>query len=103
MRGCNADLSAMKSKLTTYLDDELKGILIEGGGSAQPTPAFRRAEHRALLHALELGYPAVTGTNVLFGIFPETQSPAARLLAEHGVSRGRATRFIVRGPDQETD
>jgi ATP-dependent Lon protease len=101
LRACNADLGEMKRKLTTYLDDELKRIVIEGGGSAQPTSAFQRVEQRALLHAQVMGYPAVTGTNALFGIFPESQSPAARLLGEHGVSRGRATRFIVRGPDKQ--
>jgi ATP-dependent Lon protease len=100
IRGCNADLDEMKRKLTAYLDHELKTIVIEGGGGAQPTPAFQRAEQRAALHAQEMGYPAVTGTNVLFGIFPEAQSPAARLLGEHGVSRGRAIQFFVRLPDK---
>jgi ATP-dependent Lon protease len=96
MRACDADLGSLRQGLVQYLDNELKHTVIETG-SAEPTPAFKRVDQRAALHAQEVGYAAVTGANALVALFAETRSPAARLLAEHGVSRGRSDKAIARG------
>jgi ATP-dependent Lon protease len=96
MKACGADLSALKASLLGYLDNELKHIVIENGGEAKPTAAFQRASQRAALHAQELGRAAVTGADLLLGLFPETQSPAARFLGQHGVSRARAADLVAR-------
>ncbi|MBH5401730.1 LON peptidase substrate-binding domain-containing protein [Bradyrhizobium sp. CNPSo 4010] len=95
MQACDADLGKLRQRLTQYLDNELKHLMAEGG-SAMPTPAFERVDQRAVLHAQEVGNPAVTGVNALVALFPETRSPAARMLAEHGVSRFRVDKAIVR-------
>jgi ATP-dependent Lon protease len=97
MSACNADLGALRTGLSSYLDNELKDIVIENGGDAEPSPAFRRVAGRPALHAQELGSPAVTGANTLFAIFRETRSPAAKLLGEQGVSRERAADFVAHG------
>lgn len=96
MRACDADLGSLRQGLVQYLDNDLKHIVTEVG-SAEPTAAFNRVDQRAALHAQEVGYPAVTGANALIALFPETRSPAARLLAEHGISRGRADKAIAQG------
>jgi ATP-dependent Lon protease len=95
MRACDVDPGALRENLLGYLDNELKGIVIENGGDAKPTPAFQRVAQRAELHAQRLGRLAVTGANALVGIFPETRSPAARLLAEQGMSLGRTADIIA--------
>ncbi|MDD1522534.1 MULTISPECIES: LON peptidase substrate-binding domain-containing protein [Bradyrhizobium] len=95
MSACDADLGKLRQSLTQYLDNELKHIVIEGG-SAVPTPAFERVDQRAVLHAQEVGNPAVTGVNALVALFPEMRSPAARMLADQGVSRFRVDKAIVR-------
>jgi ATP-dependent Lon protease len=96
MAACNADLGALKAGLLSYLDNELKDLVIENGGDAKPTAAFQRVAQRAALDAQELGRPIVTGANTLLAIFPETRSPAARLLGEQGgVTRGRAADFVA--------
>ncbi|GMO33610.1 LON peptidase substrate-binding domain-containing protein [Bradyrhizobium sp. TM233] len=100
MRACDADLAGLRQGLVQFLDDDLKHIVTEVG-SAEPTAAFNRVDQRAALHAQEMGYTAVTGANALIALFPETRSPAARLLAEHGVSRGRADKAIARGVGKE--
>jgi ATP-dependent Lon protease len=96
MRACDADLGKLRQSLVQYLDNELKHTVIETG-SAEPTAAFKRVGQRAAFLAQEVGYPEVTGVNALVALFAETRSPAARLLAEHGVSRGRADKAIGRG------
>ena len=95
LQACNADFGELKRKLAEYLDIELKHIVIGGGAGAEPTAAFRRVERGAAFHAQQVGYPAVTGANALFAIFPETRSPAARVLIEQGVTIGRLSRVIV--------
>jgi ATP-dependent Lon protease len=94
LQACNADLGELRRKLAEYLDIELKNIVIEGGAGAGPTAAFRRVERGAAFHAQEVGYPAVTGADVLFALFSESRSPAARLLAEQGVTVRRVVRAI---------
>jgi len=96
MRACDADLDKLRQSLVQYLDNELKHTVIETG-RAEPTAAFKRVDQRAAFLAQEVGYPEVTGVNALVALFAETRSPAARLLAEHGVSRGRADKAIGRG------
>lgn len=96
MRACDANLGGVRQSLGEYLENELKHIVIETG-SAEPTAAFKRVDQRAVLHAQEVGHAEVTGANALVALFPETRSPAARLLAEHGISRGRADKAIARG------
>jgi ATP-dependent Lon protease len=97
MRDCGADLDALKNNLVQYLDNEPKIAVVDDLKRARPTPAFQRVEHRAALQAQELGHPIVTGAHMLLAIFPETLSPAARQLAEQGVSQQRAAELVTRG------
>jgi ATP-dependent Lon protease len=95
LRACNADLAALKADLLGFLGSERENLFVEPGTEAKPSPAFRRAAHRAQLQAQELGRAAVTGGDVLMGLFPETRSPAARLLDKHGVSPAQAAEIVA--------
>jgi ATP-dependent Lon protease len=95
LAACNADLGALRASLVSFLDNELKDIVIEKGGEAKQTAAFQRVAQRAALHAQELGRPVVTGADTLLAMIPETRSPAVRLLGEQGVSGDRAADFIA--------
>jgi ATP-dependent Lon protease len=95
MQACDADLEGLKSALIDYLDNELKSIVAANGGNALPTVAFQRVTQRAALHAQEIGYPLMTGANVLIAMFVEIRSPAARLLNKHGISLERATKALA--------
>jgi ATP-dependent Lon protease len=96
MRECKADLGALQAGLTRYLDNELKDFAFEKGADPVPTAAFERVAQRAASHAQALGRPAMTGANTLLALFPETRSPAARLLGEQGVSRDRTADIVAR-------
>ena len=99
MKVCDVDLGALKDNLVGYIDNKLKTItrVTDDGGETRPTAGFQRAVQRAMIHAQELGRPAVTGAELLVGIFPETESPAAHLLSEQHMTREGAVNFIVRG------
>lgn len=95
MRACNADVAALKADLVRLLGTERENLRIEPGGEARPSPAFRRVDERAQFHAQELDGVAVTGANALIGLFPETRSPAARLLDKQGVSPAQAADVVA--------
>jgi ATP-dependent Lon protease len=97
LRACNADLAALKADLMGFLGSERENLFIEPGTEARPSPAFRRVAYRAQLQAREQGRAAVTGADALLGLFPETDSPAARLLDKQGVSPARAADAIAQG------
>jgi ATP-dependent Lon protease len=98
LRACNADLAALKAALLG-LGSERENLFVEPGTEAQPSPAFRRVGHRAQLNVRELGRSAVTGANALVGLFPETGSPAVRLLDKQGVSSGQVADVVAHSGD----
>jgi hypothetical protein len=97
MKACNVDLGALNDQLANYVDNELKKLEVNDGSAAEPTAAFQRAVQRAVLHIQGLGRHIVTGGQVLMAMFAETESPAARLLAEQGMTRLDVANFIAHG------
>ncbi|MBV8407675.1 MAG: LON peptidase substrate-binding domain-containing protein [Alphaproteobacteria bacterium] len=93
---CGADATVLKADLVSFLGSERDNIFVAPGTESRPTPAFMRVIHRAQLQAQEQGSAAVTGMHVLLGLFPETRSPAARLLDKQGVSAARVADLIGR-------
>ncbi|WPO42944.1 LON peptidase substrate-binding domain-containing protein [Tardiphaga sp. 42S5] len=87
LRDCNADFGTLKADLIRYLDKELNNLMIETGKNGQPTAAFVRVSQRAAVHAQELGWSEVRGSNTLMAILPETRSPAVRLLSGQGITQ----------------
>jgi ATP-dependent Lon protease len=101
LRTCTADLASLKADLLGFLGSERQNIRVEPGADARPSPAFRRVIHRAQLKAQQQESAAVTGAHVLLGLFPETLSPAARLLGTHGVSATEAAEVVGQGGDMQ--
>ncbi|MGJ4925698.1 LON peptidase substrate-binding domain-containing protein [Bradyrhizobium sp. HKCCYLS2038] len=101
MRSCRASLRQLRTKTEAFVDTELAHLSTEDSDIAQPTDAFRRVNDRAALAAQEVGYPLITGANTLLALFPETRSPAARLLSEHGVTMVRAAKAVADGVGKE--
>jgi Glyoxalase superfamily protein/Clp amino terminal domain, pathogenicity island component len=97
MRVCNADFAALKVKLVDHLDNKLKILVIDNGWDPKPTAAFQRVFQRAQRRVQELGRSIVTGANILEAILFETESPAARLLAEQGMTRQDILNLIAHG------
>jgi hypothetical protein len=96
MKACKVNLGALKEKLTSYIDNDLKTMVIDGGEPKQST-GFQRAVQRAAHYAEGRGRPTRTGAELLVAIFAETESPAARLLGEQAMTRQDAVNFIIHG------
>ena len=94
IKACNVDLGELKKKLASYVDNDLSELASSDGEDARPTSAFQRVIQRAVTHVQWSGREAVTGANVLTAIFAETESPAVRLLGDHGLTRQAAMNFM---------
>jgi hypothetical protein len=95
MEGCSVDLDLLEKKLAGYVDNELKGLVIDGGDRSRPSKGFQRVLHRAVVQVQSSGRIKVTGANVLVEIFSERESHAAWFLQEQGMTRYDAVNFIV--------
>jgi hypothetical protein len=97
LEACKADRGVLKEKLTKYLDNDLKTLVGDDAGQPKHSAAFQRVVQRATHYAEGRGRPNRTGAELLVAIFPETESPAARLLGEQNVTRQDALNFIISG------
>jgi hypothetical protein len=97
MKACAVDLGALKEHLTSYIDDDLKELVIDDGGEARPTAGFQRVVQRAAIRTQGLGRLTVTGAELLSNIFAERESHAAYFLQEQDMTRYDAVNFIVHG------
>jgi len=97
MTACGVELPALKGAVTTYLDDELDALKVEGHTDPSPTSGFQRVVQRAILHVQSSGRDEVTGANVLVALFSERESYAVYFLQQQDMSRLDAVSFISHG------
>jgi hypothetical protein len=83
---CNANPSGLTERLVDYLDHGLTKLVMESHAEPKPTAAFQRVVQHAEIQRNAAGRSIVTGTDILKAIIYETQSPAARFLAEQGIT-----------------
>jgi hypothetical protein len=94
MRACKADLGALKEELVSYIDSELKELVIDDSRDPRPTPGFQRVVQRAVLRAQSLSRDA-TGADVLVAIFDERESHAAWFLNNQDIAQEDAANSIL--------
>jgi hypothetical protein len=97
MKASKIDLGALKEKLSSYIDDDLKTMVIDHGDEPKHSAGFQRVIQRATHYAEGRGRPNRTGAELLVAIFAETESPAARLLGEQNMTRQDAINFVIHG------
>jgi hypothetical protein len=94
MKACNVDLGALNERLTIYIDNDLRELVVTDGGEPKLTAGFRRVIQRAEVVAQQLGRGTVSGAQVLVAIFPERESHAAFFLQEQEMTREDAIDYI---------
>ncbi len=97
MRACNVEIDQLRERLNEYLDTELETLVAKNISEAQPTTAFQRVIHRAVVHVQSSGREEVTGANVLVAMFAERESHAAYFLQEQEMTRFDAVQYISHG------
>jgi hypothetical protein len=96
MKACKVDLGTLSERLTRYIDNDLKELVVTDGES-RPTAGFQRVIQRAVIHVQSSGREEATGANLLVAIFAERESPAAYFLHEQGMTRDDAINYISDG------
>jgi ATP-dependent Clp protease ATP-binding subunit ClpA len=97
MRACNVDIERLRQRVGTFLDEELRGLIVAGREEAKPTLSFQRAVQRALFHVQSSGREEVTGGNVLVAIFSERESHAVYFLHDVEMTRLDAVSYLSHG------
>ena len=98
MRACNADVDSIKRSLADHLDNEPNALK---SCEAMPTAGFQRVIQRSVIHVQASGRQSVDGAQIFVAIFSELESRAARILAEHKMTREEAVK-VIRGRDAAT-
>ena len=98
LKACGADLSAMRSDLTSFID-ETTPLLPDDDDAreTQPTLGFQRVLQRAVFHVQSSGKKEVTGANILVAIFSEQESQAVYILQHNDISRLDVVNYISHG------
>ena len=86
MELCKVDLGRLKEDLVSYIDGELKALVIADGRDSRPTPGFQRVVERAALSAQVQGRDP-TGADLLVAIFDERESHAAWFLSDRDMTQ----------------
>jgi Glyoxalase superfamily protein/Clp amino terminal domain, pathogenicity island component len=75
MKACKVDLGALKAKLTNYIDNDLKTLVIDDGGEPKHTAGFQRVVQRAAHYAE--GRVVLTGPaqSFLWRYLPRQRAP----------------------------
>jgi hypothetical protein len=95
MKACDVDLAALKVSLASYIDNDLKQLVVEHGNETRPTAGLQRVVQRAVIQTQGLlGRHTVTGAELLSNIFAERESPAAYFLQEQEMTRDDAIDYI---------
>jgi ATP-dependent Clp protease ATP-binding subunit ClpA len=96
VRHAGGDLEVLKSKLESFLDDDVSAL---DDADGQPTPSLglRRVVQRALIHAQSADTEEVTCGNLLIAMFSEQESHALQFLGEAGLTRLDVVKYVSHG------
>ena len=97
LKACGTDISALREKLTLFLDETTPRLGRRDDRDTQPTIGFQRVLQRAVLHVQSSGKKEVSGANVLVSIFGERESQAVYYLEKQQVMRLDVINFISHG------
>jgi hypothetical protein len=95
MKAFMIDPGTLKESLVSYIDGELRKLVVCDRNETRPTAGLQRVVQRAVIQAQGLGRHTVTGAELLANIFAERESHAAYFLQEEGMTRFDAVNFIV--------
>jgi len=101
LRGCGADLSALRRDLNAYLEESVEQLRRGREREPEQTAAFRRVLQTAVLHVQSAQRAEVQAGDILAAILQQPKSHAAVLLTAQGISRLDVLDFISHGVTKE--
>ncbi|MGK0170951.1 MAG: ATP-dependent Clp protease ATP-binding subunit ClpA, partial [Gammaproteobacteria bacterium] len=103
LKACGGDVEALRTDISSYLDDNSPTLAAKDERETQPTLGFQRVLQRSVFHVQSSGKKEVTGANVLVAIFGERESQAVFFLNSQNVSRLDVVNYISHGISKVAD
>ncbi len=97
LRACGADIDALRTEISNFLDETTPLLPPNDDRDTQPTLGFQRVLQRAVFHVQSSGKNEVTGANVLVAIFSEQESQAVYFLKKQEITRLEVVNYISHG------
>jgi len=94
---CGVDIPALKSELTTFLQETVPLLPANDERDTQPTLGFQRVLQRAVFHVQSSGKQEVSAANVLVAIFSEQESQAVFFLKKQDITRLDVVNYLSHG------
>jgi ATP-dependent Clp protease ATP-binding subunit ClpA len=94
---CGADLGRLRRSLDAYLGESVEQLARGREREPEQTAAFRRVLQKAVLHVQSAQRDEAQVGDILAAMLQEPKSYAARLLAEHGITRLDILEYISHG------
>jgi len=94
---CGVDISALKTELTTFLQETVPLLPPNDERDTQPTLGFQRVLQRAVFHVQSSGKQEVSAANVLVAIFSEQESQAVFFLKKQDITRLDVVNYLSHG------
>ena len=102
LRGCGADMGALRKNLTQHIAAQTPRIAADCEVDTQPTLGFQRVIQRAILHVQSSAKKEVTGADVLMAIFEEKNSHAVYFLQKQSITKLDVTNYLSHGITKPT-
>ncbi|OLD20850.1 MAG: ATP-dependent Clp protease ATP-binding subunit ClpA [Acidobacteria bacterium 13_1_40CM_3_65_5] len=97
LAACGADLPKLRRDLDQYLSESIEQFKRGDAREPEQTAAFRRVLQTAVLHVQSSQRAEVQAGDVCAAILQQPKTHAARLLAEHGITRLDVLEYIAHG------
>lgn len=97
IRNCGGNIEQLKRELEQYFIEQLETLPEDEQVQPQPTAAFERVVHRALVQAHASHQSTIDGGNLLAAMFQEKRSHAVYLLEKQGITRLDVLNYISHG------
>src|SRR3954463_2934792 len=94
---CGADLPLLRRTLDAYLTETIERQPGNSTRDPEQTSAFRRVLQTAILHVQSAQRDEAKAGDILAAMLQQPKSHAARLLAEHGITRLDVLNYISHG------
>src|SRR3989441_3708366 len=97
LAACGADLPKLRRDLDQYLSESIEQFKRGDAREPEQTAAFRRVLQTAVLHVQSSQRAEGQAGDVCAAILQQPKTHAARLLAEHGITRLDVLEYIAHG------
>jgi len=97
LTACGADLDKLRRDLSAYLETSVERVPRGSGDEPEQTAAFRQVLQTAILHVQAAQREEANAGDILAAIMQQPKTHAARLLAEHGITRLDILEYISHG------